>query len=252
MLAGFFYLSFGAFIVPFLDWDYPLHALIWPIIAGGLLGLQLYFYYMVSKNADVSYVLGIYYIYPIIVTFLSILFLNEVISIQGYIGVALTVLGVLTMTVRVKKMRFNLSLWTLGVMIITGAFSEFFVKVSTESLPVLNGIALNNLSMGAVFIPALFFSKLRRQCLSELKNIHYIFISESMTFLAVFLLFLAMKGLPATIVTSLSATQPVFVVILEKIAHWKFGKIVRDDSFKFKIGAVALVILGVILLALEA
>ncbi|MEK6825704.1 MAG: EamA family transporter [Nanoarchaeota archaeon] len=253
MLAGFFYLLFGGILALFLDWDaITIEALLWPLLAGGLLGLQLYFYYIVSKKADVSYVLGIYYFYPIIVTFLSFLFLNEVISFIGYIGAGFTILGVLMMSLRAKKMKFKLGLWMIGVMIITGALSEFFVKVSTMNLPILNGLALNNLAMGAVFIPALFLKSLRKQCFSEFKNIKYIFISESITFFAVFTLYLAMVDLPATIVTSLSATQPVFVVLLERIAHWKFGKIIHDDALRFKLGAVVLVVIGVILLTTAA
>jgi drug/metabolite transporter (DMT)-like permease len=57
-----------------------------------------------------------------------------------------------------------------------------------------------------------------------------------------------MKGLPATVAASLGATQPLFVVLFEKVAHKTFGKIIKDDSFKSKLGAVALVVIGVILL----
>ena len=47
MLAGFFYLLFGGILALFLDWDaITIEALLWPLLAGGLLGLQLYFYYI--------------------------------------------------------------------------------------------------------------------------------------------------------------------------------------------------------------
>ncbi len=187
--------------------------MLWPALAGGLLGIQLYFYYFVSKKADVSYVLGIYYIYPLLVALLSFLFLNEVISFIGYFGAGFTVLGVVLMSLRVKKMKFTLSLWMLGVMIVTGAFSEFFVKVATNELSLWHGLAINNLAMGAVFLPALLSTNLRRQFATELRNTHYAVVSEIATFFAILTLYLAMQGLPATIATSLMATQPVFVVL---------------------------------------
>lgn len=253
IIAGFFYLLFGAIIALFLDWsDTSKIEMLWPALAGGLLGIQLYFYYFVSKKADVSYVLGIYYLYPLLVALLSFLFLNEVISLVGYLGVGFTLLGVIIMSVRVKKMKFTLSLWMLGVMIITGAFSEFFVKVATNDLSLWHNLAINNLAMGAVFLPALFLAKLRNQFTRELRNVRFVFVSEIVTFFAILALYLAMQGLPATIVTSLMATQPVFVVIFEHIAHNLFGKMIRDDALRFKLRAIVFVVIGIILLTFAA
>lgn len=62
LISGIFYLCLGGILALFLDWNMVSRAdVIWPILAGSLLGIQLYFYYYVSMKIDVSYVLGIYY-----------------------------------------------------------------------------------------------------------------------------------------------------------------------------------------------
>lgn len=167
-------------------------------------------------------------------------------------GVGLTVMGVMLLSARIKKLKFSLSLWMLGIMVTTGAFSEFFVKVATNNLPLAHNLALNNFGMGIVFVPALLWKTMRTQMKKEWKNYRFVIITETVTFMAIMMSYLAMAGLPLTIASSLSATQPVFVILLERIAHARFGKMVQDNSLKFKLGAIALVTAGVILLTMSA
>lgn len=252
VVAGLLSIIIGVIIAVFLDWGgIEFKAMLYPMIAGGLLGIQLYFYYYVAKKADISYILGIYFIYPLFVTLLSFLFLNEVISFIGYLGMAFTVLGVVLMSVKINKTAFKLGLWMIGLMAITGAFSEFFVKIAVGGLSPLYGVALSNIALGVVLLPALFFRNIRRQFLVEVKNWRFSLISEIITLFSIFTLYLAMDGLPATIVTSLAATQPVFLVLFERIGHGMFGKMVKDEAVGFKLGTVILVVIGVVLLAIS-
>jgi hypothetical protein len=57
-----------------------------------------------------------------------------------------------------------------------------------------------------------------------------------------------MVGLPATIVSSIAAIQPLAVLIFEKIAQKLFGHMVKDSHILPKLIPISLIVIGVILL----
>lgn len=252
IVSGFVYIILGSVISIFLDWSgIKLSDMIFPILAGLFLGVQLYIYYHANKKADISYLIGIYYLYPIFVIILSILFLREFIPLIGYFGAILAISGAVFMSSKIRKINGGI-LWLITLMMLTGALSEFFVKISTNNISIWHGVALNSIAMGISTFPMLLNKKIRMHFFVEMKRIHFSFISEAATILAIAFLFLGMKGLPASVVSSLGAVQPLFVVIFEKIAHHKLKAIIKDNSFKFKIGSAILIVAGVIILTISS
>ncbi|HLC53270.1 MAG TPA: EamA family transporter [Candidatus Nanoarchaeia archaeon] len=249
VVAGIINIVFGGILALFLSWKgISYSALTFSALAGAMMGLQIYWYYSALKKADASYVLGLYYIYPIMVVVLSVLFLNEVLSWTSYIGVLLVVAGATMITTRLKRIRMKLGLFALIGLMITGALSEFFVKISVDSLPLWHGIAVTNVTLGVCTLPLLFRRSIREKLIGELKNIRYGVLSEVFTFAGILSWYFAMQDLPVTIVASVSAAQPLAVVIFERMAHRKFGKITRDLSLKSKLIPLLFIVLGIIIL----
>lgn len=251
-IAGLINLFIGIILAIFLDWEgITLNSMIFPVLAGILFGVQFYLYFIILSKEDISHIIGILYIYPIIVAFLSLLFLNEILSIYGYIGMFLILAGVLMLSGRLKKIKLKVGVWMLIMMILTVGFSEFFIKIATNNLPELNGLAINSIFIGLTIIPVLLFSNVRKHFKQEIKNFKWAFISEVLTFLGLGTLYFAMKGMPATVVSSLSATQPLAVLFFEKIFH-KFGAdICRDVNLWAKLIPIVLIVIGVILLYVQ-
>ena len=251
VVAGIANIAIGILLALFLDWrGISFVDLLSPAIAGSIFGLHFFIYYYALGKEDASNLIGFMYVYPIIVAILSFLFLNEKLSVISYIGICLILLGAVFLSVKAKKIRLKVSLWMIVSLIITVALYEFFIKVATNNLPVLNGIAISAVCVGFVIILGLFNKNIRLGFPRELKNIKWALLTESLTFLGILTTYFAMAGLPATIVSSLAAIQPFAVLVLEYLAI-KIGiNINLENNFSKKIIPILLIVIGAILLYL--
>ena len=137
-------------------------------------------------------------------------------------------------------------------LVIVVAVYEFLIKVATVNLPPINGMAINSIAVGISLIPVIFFNPLRKGIRYEVKNIPWVLGIESLTFFAIFTTYIAMAGLPATIVSSVAASQPLFVVLVEK-GLGKIGiKISKDTALLPKLIPILLIVLGIVLLYLRS
>jgi len=251
IVTGVVNLIFGLILILFLKWNFQLKDYIYPAIAGMLLGSQFFSYYIILKKEDASNLIGIIYLYPVFVALLSYLFLNEKLSLPSYLGMFIILIGVALLSVRMRKIKLVVSFWLIFVMILVCALYEFFIKVATNNLPAINGMAINSTFTGLVVIIPLMLHKKTRQGLAyELRNFKWALLSESLTFLGVITTYLAMAGLPATIVSSVAALQPLSVIIFERAADKYLGKMIRDHLLLPKLIPILLIILGVFLLYL--
>lgn len=251
MVAGFVNLAIGIVLALFLNWPSITRAdLFFPALVGIALGSQFFFYYLLLQKEDVSDVIGFIYVYPIIIAILSYLFLNERLSLISYLGTFIILLGATTLSVKSKKIRSKFTLWSIVSLIVVVALYEFFIKIATTNLPELNGIAVSQMFVGITVLLGLFNKKIRTGFPRELKNIKWAMLNETTTFLGMFTTYFAMSGLPATIVSSIAAAQPLAVLILEAFVN-KIGlKISKNTDFHKKIIPISLIVLGVIVLYL--
>ncbi|MGV8142565.1 MAG: EamA family transporter [Candidatus Pacearchaeota archaeon] len=249
IVSGITNILLGIILASFLDWSsYSFSSFVFPIFAGVVIGTQLCFYYIALARHDVSHAIGLIYIYPLIVAFLSYFFLNEKLSSIGYLGTIMTLLGVLLMTIQIKKLKITLAFWSLGIITLSAALNDFFIKLATNSVGVWQGTAIGSIVMGSIVLPLLFKKTIRQGFFKEFKKIRFTFISESLTIAATVTLYLAMQDLGATVVSVISATQPLFVLFFEWIAFFIGIKIVEDIEWKNKLFAILLIIAGIIII----
>jgi drug/metabolite transporter (DMT)-like permease len=244
-------ISFAVIVGSFLSWSgISWTDALFPALAGMLLAAQIWVYYPILQKEDVSHILGFAFLYPILVALLSFLFLNEKLTLWAYVGASLTILGVLLLSIRAKQARFQAGALYIALMIILIALNEFFVKVSTSSVNGWHGVVISNTALGVALLFGLLHPAVRAGARSELHNIHWAFMGEALTFGAVLTLYLAMAELPATIVSSVAAIQPLAALVFEWIAHRSFGGITKDEGFLPKLGAILLIVAGVALMYL--
>jgi hypothetical protein len=112
----------------------------------------------------------------------------------------------------------------------------------------LQGLVITTVTASFTTLCGLFSKKVRKGFVNELKNVKWAFISEFITIIALLTLYFSVSKLPVTLVSSIGATQPLVVLIFEKIAHSRFGKMTKDVKLLPKLGAIILIVLGVILL----
>lgn len=240
---------FGVILALFLNWTvYSFSDYTFSILAGLVMGIQLFFYYFVLSKHDSSHAIGLIYSYPIIVAILSFFFLNEQLSLLGYVGMAITLLGVLLLSVRVKKLRVSIAIWSLVIVTLGTGLHEFFAKIAVNQISPWHGTAINSIAMGWFALVLLLKKKYRIGFISEFRNVKLTFVSELLTLAGILAIYLAMNGLPATIVSVISVVQPLFVLFFEWVAFSLGIKIVKDINWKNKLFAILLIIIGLILL----
>jgi drug/metabolite transporter (DMT)-like permease len=155
--------------------------------------------------------------------------------------------GVLWLSVKSTRMRIGiiLSIATLTLLI---GLTEFFVKVATDGLTAWQGVAINQATMAIVLLCGLAHPAVRNGLKGELPNTRWALLSEIFTFASIATLFLAMEGLPATIVSSIAAIQPLFVLLFERIVDARIGTISKEHLLVPKLGAITLIVIGAILI----
>ncbi|MDD2646854.1 MAG: EamA family transporter [Patescibacteria group bacterium] len=250
-VAGLANLTIGVVLAIFLNWsDIQLKDTVFSVISGILFGAQFFFYYLILQKEDVSHFVGLLYIYPIIIAILSFLLLHERLSLFSYLGMIITLSGIVILSVRVSQLKWQTGIWMLISMIVVVSLYEFNIKVSTEKLPELNGVSITGIFAGLTALTILFKNENRRWFWSELKNIKWAYLIETFTFLGILTTYLAMSGLSATIVSSMASIQPLAVLLFESAMERKFGKMTRDKSFRHKLLPLSLVVVGIFLLYL--
>ena len=236
----------GIAIALFLCWDsFPIRNY-WPsAVSGFFLGIQFLLYFWMLKKDDVSNVIGFSYFYPVIVSVLSFLFLHEVLTVPIYMGMGLIMFGIALIYLRTMKNKLHIVFWIIISYALSIAFYEFFIKVATTKIPEINGLAVNSIFLGLAIFPLIFSRKRRLEIAYEVRNIPWALLSEMFTISAVFGTYIAMKNLPATIVSSLQATEPLLVLAFEKIANKKGIMKSQDTNFFNKLIAIILITAGV-------
>ncbi|MFH1173558.1 MAG: EamA family transporter [archaeon] len=247
-VAGIVTIVYALLVGAFLDWSqFKLSNLLFPFISGLFMGLQTFMYFHILSTEDVSNFVGLIYVYPVLVALLSFFFLNERLSLFGYIGGLLTIVGVLTLSLRAQKMKWQVNWWLLIGLIVMIAITEFIIKVQATTLPLMQSFAWSQLFMGLTIVAILFLPKYRRGFFQELKLLPFAFLIEFITLLAMLTLFLAMAGLPAGIVASLQTLQVLAVLFFEKLvdASWNIAK---DKDMLKKLIPILCIVVGIVLL----
>src|SRR3989344_5903806 len=89
VMVGIANLTYVVILASFLDWSpVGLQDLLYPTLAGLLIGGQLCVTFFLFAKEDASYIQGFSFTYPILVALLSYFFLTEALHLQGYIGMA--------------------------------------------------------------------------------------------------------------------------------------------------------------------
>ena len=129
--------------------------------------------------------------------------------------------------------------------------NDFFAKISVGNLHRNNVSGLNSLGLGAVLVCMLFRKDVREHYLDELKfNWFFCAIIEVMSISATYLIICGMIGLEAPIVSSLTASRPLFVLIFETI--FRVSKVPVSHCFGFKLLPILCVIAGTIIMSVYA
>lgn len=248
-------LLFGEFKLPSLK--IIIYIFITAITA--LIGYWLYLK-AISKE-EVSRIVTLQGLGPLVMLILSTIFLREVLTIKDYLAFPLIIAGSMLISVRRIKDRFRVSKGFILILLSITAFSihNLFLKFAAE-VNFVTMIILRQAWILAIIIITLLSSKIIRektkQDLKQLnkKKLTIFYIAELCGITGVVFSYLAIQRGAVSLVALVQSTQALFVLGLTILLSIFIPKILKEEVTKktitFKIVSVLLMMVGLYLIVI--
>lgn len=230
------------------------------LIAGALGMMGAVFYFMALNIEEVSRIVPMFNISPLFILVLATIFLGEVFTPGNYLGIAMLVVGSVLISIKrvesKRKFHWGRSMWLMLGCLITGAVVQVITKYLLGFADYWSVFSYLRLSNAIVLIPFVFMSWKALASTTKRhgkKVLGFIGMSEGLAIGATFVFTLAVSLGPVTLVNSVGALQPLFVLAIMVMFSHFFPHILKEDidrhTVALKVVAVALMILGTALVA---
>lgn len=243
-------LAVGAYLI----WgiDVPNNGiLILGLVSGMFYSAAMYCYILGVKYDDVSKVIALYNFIPIMVAVLAAIFLGEIFPPKIYVAILIMVLGALLISTDVdRKIRFTKGFWFILLSAFLFAISNVMDKYLLEFTDVPSLFAMIRFGLFITLIPFLGTAwKQGRAIYKKSPKQIYLLIFSSFLGVGGFLsLYFALETGYITLVESLTAFQPLFVLIgafiLSKFVSSLYSEELHKDKVVMRILALVLLMSG--------
>ena len=250
-----------AIIITGIPQHLPPDRLISAIVSGLCWGGALAMMFWGYKLEEASRASAIIHTFPVFVAILAVVFLGETLGFGQWIAIFIVVSGAITISLWVasdgRLIRFNKGLPVLlGASLFT-ALALLTGKYALEELPLWFVYSLRNYGMATIFLflwrPGAF-----RQLYIALTNKQTLIVLLLAEFilapLAVMLNVAAIKLGPVSLVSTVTATRPVFVFIFGSILSISAIKLLDEPleikTLAVKLGAIIMIVAGIAALTL--
>jgi transporter family protein len=224
-------------------------------VAGLLSGFGVYFYYSAIKKSDVSRIITIMALHPLIVLVLAGVILGESLEVLNYLGILLIVLGAglisfnkINLSKREKVVASVLAVASVVFFGLRDILSKY-VTSSIDVWPLLFWVGLGVFVFG-LFLLGFGFTGFKGKSRKGIRNLVLI---DTLSVSARILLIVAISLGPVSLVVSMANVKPLIVLGLTLILGKFYPKILNEKlSFEGKmrrIFAAVLVVLGAFLIA---
>lgn len=227
--------------------------LILALALGLIYAIANYYYFTAIKAEEVSRVIPLFYLDPLVIAVLSAVFLGEVFSLAKYAGVVLLVLGAILISYK-KSLGFKFSkgaLVALTAMMFYAVY-DLLLKFLVGRADPWTVFAYVRLGTFLSLLPLFFVY--RRPVLAlakQAKGLAAVTLSNILGFLGILFFTLAISTGYVTLAASLSALQPLTVLLITvglSILYPSFFKEEQNKKvFAQKLLAVILMIIGALL-----
>ncbi len=265
VLIGGIWITIGAWVLLAMPWQSGTSgiAAAWAIVAGLCSGVSLSLLVTAVSRLEVSRVVAGYHTYPVFVAIMASLFLGESLSLFQWIAIVLVVVGG-GLIMLIQNRGNTESYDRTGIIFVFLASAGFAVGVLTVKAALNEGgdpwnvFGLRSVFIGAVFVISGFTPQGIRQVkmiLSNRRSVLFIFLAEIGAQAGIYLMILALSIGSAASVTTLLATQPVFVLLLSSLLSTRYWNVLGEPLTKEALGlktmSVTMVVIGAIVLTLS-
>ncbi|HEY5713899.1 MAG TPA: EamA family transporter [Candidatus Gracilibacteria bacterium] len=264
----FFMGIFSLVVLPFLGVIFPdsfflaSANILWLIIAGLITTLAWVPYMYALEKDDMSSVMPLYQLHPVLTFVMAYLFLGEILSNTQIIGGSIIILGAIILTKDPTK-KWGVRLDTLGLILLSSlclVSVEIIFKDTVQSIPYQNTLFWFFLGHALSGLLLLFVPSYRKEIKSFGKNVNRKFlglmsINESLGLVADTFNMYAILLAPIALVKAISGFQGVFVFLYGIIITLFFPAILKEDLSRKtlirKISALIIMLIGSFIIATQ-
>lgn len=253
-----FYSCILLFLSPFILLGLKETAIL--ILAGIIIFCGGYSYMEAIHKEEVSRVIILFGISPLIVLTLSTIFLNEILTINQYIAFALIFIGSILISFKKVDEKIKFSAGAIYVLA-----SSFFFSVHNVILKYLSTINITTIMiyreagylLTIIFI-IIFFPKARQYTKKTIKDMNIkktilVYTSEIMGITGMFFAYLAIQKGPVSLVSVLEGFESIFVLVIVIMISRFIPKILKEEintkTIAIKIISLILMLGGLYLVA---
>ncbi len=253
-----FYVSILLFFEPLILLSLKETAIL--LLTGVLIFFGGYFYIEAIHKEEVSRVIILYGVSPLIVLILSTIFLNEILTINQYMAFILIFIGSILISFRKIEEKIKLSTGALCVLV-----SSFFFSVHKVLLKYLSTINITTVMIyrelgyiiTIIFILA-FIPRSRQYTKKIIKDMNLkktalVYLSEIIGITGMFFSYLALQKGPVSLVSVLEGFESVFILVMAIVISKSIPKILKEETdiktISIKIISVVLMLGGLYLIA---
>ena len=245
------------FLLPFAHFDTITPFILLLLVVRSAQNLLFYFFWIkLMMNEEISRIVGILFLYPLITFFLDYLLFKTQLSVLLYIGSLRMITSALLMSYKPSKKIFveKKHIFYLFMIIVLWGVYGILLKSITAAVDIQTFLFFETASALVISIIIVFFSKTIQQQISQFFDVKKIFwiavVGVTALYLAALLLsFKAYSLQKVSLVASFETIQPTFVFIIALLLSLFFPEILKEDIDKktilYKIIALILLIIGI-------
>jgi uncharacterized membrane protein len=227
----------------------PLGILAFTILVGFL---RIYYtlpYFKALTIEEVSRVIPLLQLTPVFVLILSSLVLHEALRPQDYVAFVLLVLGGTLFAVRItKRIRISLAFYLMILSSFLLALYSVALKYLLSMQDFYTIFIWAQIAGFITFFQFIPFKPVRSSLITTYKitsrQIGVIIITEqAVAYVAVIAYYYAIAHGPITLISSVGATQPLFVLLFATILSYRLPRVLREELTRMDVG---LKVLGLI------
>lgn len=209
------------------------------ILINAIITLAGYWIYLVALHKEeISRVITLFGIKPVIVLLLATVFLKEVLSFKDYLAFPLVVMGSILIAVK-KKEKFKVSqgITLTLISIVLLSIGSIFLKLAAE-VDFVSMMIIRWFIMFFIIVAFFAFSKkVRKKTYEDIKQLNkkklsLVYIAEFLGAVGMVLTYLAIQRGPVSLVNLVQSTEGLFVIVLAVLLSIFIPKILKEEITK--------------------
>ncbi len=254
-VAGWIQLLFGIGVIIAFPYTGTLTQGIMAFLIGIGISITYALYYYTLSLEEATRAISVWYTFPVITAIMAAIFLGETLPAWKYLAIALAAAGAVIIGMKQFKgfvMRKGFYLILLNSFIVS--INSIATKYVLENLSFLNLFSIQSIGLATGATLSLAVIHTRKHLPNALRNAHFVFLAEAITFAAVLTALAAVARTQISLVNAMSALQPLYLLIYMLIISTFIPKILKEiftrKTLTLKAISVLMIVIGTFLVTL--